>query len=199
MRNKLTLRFTMLILLFTLIGFIPVLSAGQEQGKIGVVDVLKVYKSWEVQKKADAEFQPLREKLQEQDKNLAKMKDDLRKQQNVLKQEQIAKKESEIKAMERELRDGVESLSENIDKTADKLSKELDTKLKIIYDSLSEKEGYTLILEKRAVRYSKPEMDLTDQITEQLNKIEIPEPAKSGSSKTKPESSSSSVAPKKEK
>lgn len=199
MRNKLTLKFAILISLFAFIGCIPALSASQEAGKIGVVDVLKVYKAWEVQKKADAEFQPLREQLQEKDKKLTEMKDDLRKQQNVLKQEQIAKREAEIKAAERELRDGVESLSEKIDKTADELSKELDTKLKKIYDSLSEKEGYTLILEKRAVRYSKPEMDITDRIIEQLNQKESSEPAKSSSSITKPESSPTSGATKKEK
>ena len=40
--------------------------------KLGVIDVLKVYKAWDVQKQADAEFQPLRDKLQGKDKEISR-------------------------------------------------------------------------------------------------------------------------------
>lgn len=144
----------------------------QEIGKVGVVDVLKVYNEWEVQKKADAEFQPKRDKLQARDQEISDLKKELQRQKSVLKPEQVTQKETDIKTAERDLRDQVESLSEEIDKKAKELTKELDGKLQKIYNDLSGKEGYTLILEKRAVRYNKPEMDLTKRITELLNKME---------------------------
>jgi outer membrane protein len=176
--------------------------------KIGVVDVLKVYNAWEVQKKADAEFQPMRDKLQEKDKNITALKDELRKQQSVLKPEQTAQKEAAIKKEERDLRDQVEELSGKIEDRAKELTKVLDNKLREIYATLTEKEGYTIILEKRAVRYSKPEMDLTERIIEMLNKKETTAeptkltptkltPTKSGATPAKPEPTPPSTAPKK--
>jgi outer membrane protein len=144
----------------------------QELGKVGVVDVLKVYNDWDVQKKADAEFQPKRQELEKKDQDISEMKKSLQKQKSVWSAEKIAKQEAEIKTAERDLRDQVESLSEEIDKKAKELTKELDGKLQKIYKDLVEKEGYTLIFEKRAVRYNKPEMDLTKKITEMLNKME---------------------------
>ncbi|MCX7918160.1 MAG: OmpH family outer membrane protein [bacterium] len=146
-------------------------SSKKPEQKIGVVDVFKVYKSWDVQKKADAEFQPLRDKLQEQDKQISALKEDLRKQKSVLKPEEIAKREAAIKSAERELRDNIEDLSAKIDKTAEELTKELEINLHKIYTILADQEGYTLILDKRAVRYYRPEMDLTERITNLLNTI----------------------------
>jgi outer membrane protein len=179
-------------------------ALSDELSKVGVVDVLKVYNEWDVQKKADAEFKPKRDKLQEQDKEISKKKEELRTHRSVLAADKIAKQEAEIKTAERNLRDQVESLTEEIDKKAKELTKELDGKLQKIYRDLVDKEGYTLILEKRAVRYSKPEMDLTKTITEMLNKMEsAAAPTESEKSKpaAKSETSTSipSPAPKKAK
>jgi outer membrane protein len=153
-------------------GLLVPSASGEDLGKVGIVDVLKVYNDWDVQKKADAEFQPKRQDLETKDQDISKMKKSLQTQKSVWAAEKIAKQEAEIKTAERDLRDQVESLSEEIDKKAKELTKELDGKLQKIYKDLAEKEGYTLILEKRAVRYNKPEMDLTKKITELLNKME---------------------------
>lgn len=179
-------------------------ASSQEMGKVGVVDVLKVYNEWDIQKKADAEFQPKRQKLQDQDKEITKKKEDLRKLRSVSSADKVAKQEAEIKSAERDLRNQVESLSEEIDKKAKELTKELDSKLQKIYNDLVEKEGYTLILEKRAVRYSKPEMDLTKRITEMLNSMEAAstpaEPEKTKpTAKSEPSTSAPSSTPKKAK
>ncbi|MDI6782707.1 MAG: OmpH family outer membrane protein [bacterium] len=181
---------------FSCLTFAQDTTASLAPLKIGVVDVLKVYNAWEVQKKADAQFQPMRDKLQEKDKNITAMKEELRRQQSVLKQEQIAQREAAIKKEERDLRDQVEELSGKIEDRAKELTKELDNNLREIYATLAEKEGYTLILEKRAVRYSKPGLDLTDQITEMLNKKgTAPEPVKLTPAKS--ESAPPPSAPKK--
>ncbi|MFB3897236.1 MAG: OmpH family outer membrane protein [bacterium] len=194
-------------LVFTLLVFGgPLVSSAlsQELGKVGVVDVLKVYNEWDVQKKADAEFQPKRQKLQDQDKEITKKKDELRKLKSVSSAEKVAKQEAEIKAAERDLRDQVESLSEEIDKKAKDLTKELDGKLQKIYKDLADKEGYTIIFEKRAIRYSKSDMDLTKKITELLNSMEAAaapaEPEKSKPAvKSEPAPSTASPTPKKAK
>lgn len=186
------------LLMFSGLALAQETTASPAPLKIGVVDVLKVYNAWEVQKKADTQFQPMRDKLQEKDKYITTMKDELRKQQSVLKQEQITQRESIIKKEERDLRDQVEELSGKIEERAKELTKELDTNLQEIYATLVEKEGYTLILEKRAVRYYKPGMDLTKQITEMLNKKEgAPDSAKSTPAKS--ESAPPLSAPKKAK
>src|SRR5690348_14404135 len=144
-------------------------SSAQATLKIGTVDVRKVYDNWSEKTAADSIFEPDRKKLEADQDAITTAQANLEKKKNVLSPEKIKEEKQKIDSMLKEFDKNYREVGKKISEKADELSKKLDDLLQAAYKNMAEKDGYTIILDSRFVRYSSPGMDLTDKITVYVN------------------------------
>jgi len=150
--------------------------------KIGYVDVRGVYDSWSVKTSMDADFEPLKKDLEDKQDELKTAIQNYNKKKSTMAPEKQRKEEAKLTDLNTDFKAKYDEVSQKIEKTAEQMSKQLDTLLNKAFDDLSKKEGYTLILDSRMVRYStEANMDLTPRLIEYVNKVsatEVPKVSK---------------------
>ena len=88
--------------------------------------------------------------------------------------EKVKTEEQKIENMMEEFNRNFRGVSEKINKKAEELSTKLDDLLQSAYKDLAEKDGYSIILDSRSVRYSSSDIDITDKVIAYVNKASKP-------------------------
>jgi len=156
----------------TVVGIIFILSSflGYAAGtKIGIVDFEKTFNEYHRTKEEDAKLKAQLEKDKTTRDKLAqeinKMKDDLEK----LGDEERKKKEEEIREKVKKLNEFQKKAVEDLKDKQRSLWLSIYGDVKSTVKEYAQKNGYTIILDSKAVVYSEG-MDITEEIIKTLNK-----------------------------
>jgi len=157
---------------FALFSAAEIMAAPPTSYKIGVVDIQKLQKksknfqviSARVKKKFDA----MQQKLDEERNGLIKLEDEFKKQSMMLSLDAQEDKKRELEKKRRYYKYIFEDLSQEMKDTESEATADIGKELEKIVKKIAEKEGYTLILEKRTLGliYYSEVIDLTDRVVE---------------------------------
>ena len=181
------------VFLFTAVTGILIYSftaspARSEEFKIGYVDAQKVLdesKLGEQVKESLNEYVQSRQKIVDiEETELKKLEEDLSKQGAVLSPEAKQDKEEQLQRKYMEYQRKVGELQKEIQLRRTEKLEEFNKNLEKIVKALGEKDGYSMILNNPAsntVVYSKPSLDLTERLIQEIDKnqtIETPKTEK---------------------
>jgi outer membrane protein len=147
-----------------------------DNGKIGVIDVMKLQEKskafQKVRKGLQEKFVAMEKKLEKERNEVIKLEQELKKQSMMLsldakedKRQDLEKKIRRFKFMQSETAEEAKALELEARK---KVIKEIEK----VVDKIGKKEGYVIILERRTVGliYYKDAIDLTDEVTKAYDK-----------------------------
>ncbi len=167
------------LILFAIVGMIFTIYAGKDDlrskifVKVGYVDIQKIISNYilarnyqglfdEMRNKRYSRLAPLKESL---DSTLMQLKLD----EPFLYGDELSRRWSQILRLRREYHIKRRSIDENLMTEESKLNEEI---LKNVYRAIKDiasKYGFNIILEKKEIYYSTPDVDLSDYIIEKLN------------------------------
>ncbi|MCK4644607.1 OmpH family outer membrane protein [bacterium] len=167
------------LILFAIVGMIFTIYAGKDDlrskifVKVGYVDIQKIISNYilarnyqglfdEMRNKRYSRLDPLKESL---DSTLMQLKLD----EPFLYGDELSRRWSQILRLRREYHIKRRSIDENLMTEESKLNEEI---LKNVYRAIKDiasKYGFNIILEKKEIYYSTPDVDLSDYIIEKLN------------------------------
>ncbi len=167
------------LILFAIVGMIFTIYAGKDDlrskifVKVGYVDIQKIISNYilarnyqglfdEMRNKRYSRLAPLKESL---DSTLMQLKLD----EPFLYGDELSRRWSQILRLRREYHIKRRSIDENLMTEESKLNEEI---LKNVYRAIKDiasKYGFNIILEKKEIYYSTPDVDLSDSIIEKLN------------------------------
>lgn len=150
---------------------------GADSCKLGVVDIQKFQEEsvafQKVKEQYISKLEPARKQLEEEKAELAKIEEELRKQSLMLsldakedKRKELGKKGRRYKYLENEF---LQEMKEMEVETVRIVGNEIQQ----IVEDIGKKEGYTMILEKRAVGflYNDEKIDITEQVIKAYDKM----------------------------
>jgi outer membrane protein len=162
----------MICMCFVLFSVSDGFAAQPASYKIGVVDIQKFQKKSKgfqtVGAKLKKKFDGLQQKLDDERNSLIKLEDDFKKQSMMLSLDAQEDKKRELEKKRRYYKYIYEDLSQEMKDTEAETTSEIGKQLEKIVQKLAEKEGYTLILEKRTLGliYYSDVIDITDRVVE---------------------------------
>ena len=161
---------TMVIMVAMMGVFCGGTPAAAEEPKIGLVDLARTFDSFQRTKDSEKVLEAeAAKKKEERDKRIDEIKrlkgelELLNEKGKAEKQAVIDQKIQELQAFDRDVQDG---LRRERDRAIQEILKEIDG----VIETFGRENGYTMLLNDRALLYGKKEMDITDQIIEILNK-----------------------------
>jgi outer membrane protein len=140
--------------------------------KIGVVDIQKFQKKSKsfqgLSAKLKKKFDAMQQKLDEERNSMIKMEDDFKKQSMMLSLDAQEDKKRELEKKRRYYKYIFEDLSQEMKEAEAEATGDIGKELEKIVKKIAEKEGYTLILEKRTMGliYFSDVIDITDRVVE---------------------------------
>jgi outer membrane protein len=144
--------------------------------KIGVVDLQKFQKNSKAFQKASVsvkkKFDDMQQKLSDERNALAKLDDEFKKQSMMLSIDAQEDKKRELEKKQRQYKFMYDEYTQEMKETEVDTIKKIMKELEKITDKMAEKEGYTIILERRTLGllYFNSAIDLTDRVTEAYDK-----------------------------
>jgi outer membrane protein len=158
------------VLLAGLIAAMPVLA--QAADKIGVVNSQDVVMNSEVGKRAMQDLQnkatAKQQELARQGDELKKMDENFRKQSVTLSAEAKAKMQGEMEAKYKKFLDDQNSFQQQMGQEQTKVLEPLMKVFDQVVAEYSKKNGFSLIVERRAVLFVDPKQDVTADITKEF-------------------------------
>jgi outer membrane protein len=140
--------------------------------KIGVVDIVKFQKKSKgfqtLSAKLKKKFDGMQQKLDEERNSMIKMEDDFKKQSMMLSLDAQEDKKRELEKKRRYYKYIFDDLSQEMKDAEAEVTGEIGKELEKIVKKIAEKDGYTIILEKRTVGliYFNDTIDITDRVVE---------------------------------
>jgi len=166
-----------LILGLSMIFFFQAGQAAGQSTKIGVVDLDKFQKTSKVFQKAAADmkkkFEELQKKLDEERNALSKLEEEFKKQSMMLSLDAQEDKKREMEKKRRYFKYLAEEYTQEMKDAETEAIRKIMKELEKVVEKIGEKEGYTVILEKRTlglVYYNKT-VDITDRVVEAYDKL----------------------------
>jgi len=162
--------------LLTAVFFFPASPLAAQTVKIGVVDLQKFQKNSKAFQKASLgvkkKFDDMQQKLNEERNTLAKLDEEFKKQSMMLSLDAQEDKKRELEKKQRHFKFMYDDFSQEMKDTEMDAIKKVMKELEKIVEKMGEKEGYTIILEKRTLGllYFNNAVDLTDRVTEAYDK-----------------------------
>jgi len=162
--------------LLTAVFFFPAAPLAAQTVKIGVVDLQKFQKNSKAFQKASLgvkkKFDDMQQKLNEERNTLAKLDEEFKKQSMMLSLDAQEDKKRELEKKQRHFKFMYDDFSQEMKDTEMDAIKKIMKELEKIVEKMGEKEGYTIILEKRTLGllYFNNAVDLTDRVTEAYDK-----------------------------
>jgi len=144
--------------------------------KIGVVDLQKFQKNSKAFQKASVsvkkKFDDMQQKLSDERNAVAKLDEEFRKQSMMLSLDAQEDKKRELEKKQRQFKFMYDEFTQEMKETEVDTIKKIMKELEKITDKMAEKEGYTIILERRTLGllYFNSAIDLTDRVTEAYDK-----------------------------
>lgn len=140
--------------------------------KIGVVDIQKFQKKSRafqgVSAKLKKKFDTMQQKLDDERNAMIKLEDDFKKQSMMLSLDAQEDKKRELDKKRRYYKYIFEDLSQEMKEAEGEATAEIGKELEKIVKKIAEKDGYTIILEKRTLGliYFNDAIDITDRVVE---------------------------------
>jgi outer membrane protein len=144
--------------------------------KVGVVDLQKLQKNSKAFQKASLgvkkKFDDMQQKLNDERNALAKLEDEFKKQSMMLSLDAQEDKKRELEKKQRQFKFMYDEYSQDMKDTEMEAIKKVMKELEKIVEKMGEKEGYTIILERRTLGllYFNNTIDLTDRVTDAYDK-----------------------------
>jgi outer membrane protein len=144
--------------------------------KIGVVDLQKFQKNSKVFQKTGAEIkkriEDLQKSLNQERDSLAKLQEDFKKQSMMLSLDAQEDKRREFEKKQRQYKYHYDEANQEMKDMENEALKKIMEELGKIVAKIGEKEGFSLILERRTVGliYCNEAIDITDRVTEAYDK-----------------------------
>ncbi|HOK57222.1 MAG TPA: OmpH family outer membrane protein [bacterium] len=145
-----------------------------QSGKIGYVDIKKVFDNYDEAKKTEEKF---KKEIDEAQKNLDKLQDEVKKMQedyekkkSMMKPEEQTKKENEIKAKVQELSKKWMETKQKLDDRGKELENQIFEDIKKAIADYAKKNGFSMVVDSRLILYGESAVDLTDEVIKLINK-----------------------------
>jgi len=151
-------------------------SLAAQTVKFGVVDLQKLQKNSKAFQKASLgvkkKFDDMQQKLNDERNALAKLEDEFKKQSMMLSLDAQEDKKRELDKKQRQFKFMYDEYSQDMKDTEMEAIKKVMKELEKIVEKIGEKEGYTIIFERRTLGllYFNNTIDLTDRVTEAYDK-----------------------------
>jgi outer membrane protein len=162
--------------LLTMVFLQPTPLAAQAV-KIGVVDLQKFQKNSKSFQKASVvvkkKFDEIQQKLNDERNALAKLDEEFKKQSMMLSLDAQEDKKKELEKKQRQYKFMYDEFTQEMKDTEMDAVKKVMKELEKVVEKMGEKEGYTIILERRTIGllYFNNAIDLTDRVTEAYDKM----------------------------
>jgi outer membrane protein len=161
--------------LLTMVFLQPAPLAAQNV-KVGVVDLQKFQKNSKAFQKASVgvkkKFDDMQQKLNDERNAVAKLDEELKKQSMMLSLDAQEDKKRELEKKQRQFKFMYDEFSQEMKDTEMEAIKKVMKELEKVVEKIGEKEGYTIILERRTLGllYFNNTIDLTDRVTDAYDK-----------------------------
>jgi len=162
--------------MLTLVFFFPAAPLAAQAVKVGVVDLQKFQKNSKSFQKASVSvkkrFDDMQQKLNEERNNLAKIEEEIKKQTMMLSLDAQEDKKRELEKKQRHFKFMYDDFTQEMKEVEMDAIKKVMKDLEKIVEKMGEKEGYTIILERRTLGllYFNNTIDLTDRVTDTYDK-----------------------------
>jgi len=162
--------------LLTMVFLQPAPLAAQNV-KVGVVDLQKFQKNSKAFQKASVgvkkKFDDMQQKLNDERNAVAKLDEELKKQSMMLSLDAQEDKKRELEKKQRQFKFMYDEFSQEMKDTEMEAIKKVMKELEKVVEKIGEKEGYTIILERRTLGllYFNNTVDLTDRVTDAYDKL----------------------------
>ena len=164
-----------LLLLLCICFIVPAYAHATEVKKIGVIDLQKVLNECEAGKKAKTDLETLikskESAIEEKGNEIEKLKSELQKQASALSAEAKKSKEDELEKLMRDYQRTVQDSQAEVKKKEGALTESIIKGVHELVDKIGKEEGYTLIIEKSLVLYTNQDLDITDRVIKEYNKL----------------------------
>ncbi len=170
-------RFLFLFVGIFIIFFFQHNALGANGSKIAVVDVQKLQKKSVAFRKTRSvlkkKFEALQQKLDQEKKALVQLEGDLKRQSLMLSLDAQEDKRRELEKKRRYYQYIYEDYTQDMKNTEIEATRKIGKDLEKIVQKIAEKEGYTIILERRTVGllYYNDTIDITDLVTEEYDRM----------------------------
>lgn len=144
--------------------------------KIGVVDLQKFQKNSKAFQKASVsvkkKFDDMQQKLNDERNAVAKLDEEFKKQSMMLSLDAQEDKKRELEKKQRQYKFMYDEFTQEMKETEMDAIKKIMMELEKIVGKMAEKEGFTIILERRTLGllYFNSAIDMTDRVTEAYDK-----------------------------
>lgn len=159
------------VLLATVIVAMPILANAAD--KVGVVSSDEVLQNSEVGKKTMADLKAKVESkerdIQRQNEEIKRMGDDYQKKSAALSAEARAKAQSELETKARKMMEDQQGFAQQLDVEQKKLMEPLFKVFTQVVGDYAKKNGFSLIIDKRAALYHASGLDVTAEITKDFD------------------------------
>jgi outer membrane protein len=158
--------------ILTVVFFLPAAPLAAQSVKVGVVDLQKFQKNSKAFQKASLsvkkKFDDMQQKLNDERNALTKLDDEFKKQSMMLSLDAQEDKKREFEKKQRQFKFMYDEYSQEMKDTEMEAIKKVMKELEKVVEKMGEKEGYTIILERRTLGllYFNNAIDLTDRVTE---------------------------------
>lgn len=162
-------------LFLTLVMLVPMVEAAPSPQKIAVIDsemaVLESDVSKAYAKISEQKFAPKIKSIQTLQRDLQKMEEDLNKNAPTLSAAQVESRQLEMKRKYEDLQLQDRQLRADKNRSDQEELNKLRPKLEQAINDVSSELKYDMVLERGALRFVKPEYDITRKVIERLNKL----------------------------
>jgi len=162
--------------LLTMVFLQPAPLAAQNV-KVGVVDLQKFQKNSKAFQKASVgvkkKFDDMQQKLNDERNAVGKLDEELKKQSMMLSLDAQEDKKRELEKKQRQFKFMYDEFSQEMKDTEMEAIKKVMKELEKVVEKIGEKEGYTIILERRTLGllYFNNTIDITDRVTDAYDKL----------------------------
>jgi len=143
------------------------------EDKVGVVDLQRALNEVEEGATAKAalkkEFDEKQKQLDSRQNELKKLKDELDAQSTMMTNEKKQEKVADLQKKLLEVQQLYYSLQQDLSKREGEVTGQIFQKMGVILASMGTEQGYSAILEKSAVPYFKPALDVTNELIRRYN------------------------------
>ena len=160
----------------TVVFLSPAAPLAAQTVKVGVMDLQKFQKNSKTFQKASLsvkkKFDDMQQKLNDERSAVAKLDEEFKKQSMMLSLDAQEDKKRELEKKQRQFKFMYDEYTQEMKETEVDTIKKIMKELEKITDKMAEKEGYTIILERRTLGllYFNSAIDLTDRVTEVYDK-----------------------------
>ncbi len=145
--------------------------------KLAYVDVQRALNECEAGKSAKGEFrvkvQAVEQKLQNEQSEVAKLKDELEKKGMLMKPEQRQNLQDEYVSKAKNFERNFKDTKDDLERRDQEITGKIIHDLAQVIRDVGEKSGYTMVMEKQSILWGTPGIDITDQVIRTYNGMHV--------------------------